>query len=293
MSDIKYKKCGHGHFYPSDMDNCPHCAQFWALQPEVNKLAEQWASRLREKIPSFSAAEAEELHANFVQKSNYGYMAAKAARHALNEERSIDSRVDNFFGYPLIEYWNMPQVNEACREFLYDVKGLSAADYFTAPATAVRELFEMFHFTLNGFEKTASDDVIKMRFKHKVTFEDCFAYGACKDTSILARHPFFFRVDIAQRLQRRGVNTQGPVLVDMRETESFVKIYTAHRSIGIPAEYTYAELKYPGGERVLQWYGTKDIDGKPTAVDGLRLKLPGGTEKEIIFDISDFKNEFE
>ena len=128
----------------------------------------------------------------------------------------------------------------------------------------------------------------------EVTGEKCYAYCRCEDMSILNRYPFYFKIEITERLKRHGIFSEAPLFVILCEKETYVKICTDNRTYGICAEYAYCYQKFPlGTERISQWYGEKDIEGKKTKVDVLVLKLPDETEREVTFDISDFKNEFE
>lgn len=266
---------------------------FSAITEKVKKLSKKWQKKLVKKLPSFSEKEREELQVNFAQKLGYGYVIAKAARYLLDCENSISYAKDDFFHYPMEDCWNMQLVYSACKDLVYELNGLTATDFFTMPPTAIRELYEMMHFTFTDFENTGTDNVYKMNFVHKFTGDKCYAYCGCKDMSILGSYPFYFRVMINDRLKPYGINLQEPVLVTVCEKETVVKIHTDNRICGIAAEYTYAYQKFSGSELIIQVNGKKDIEGNPTEFDVLLLKLPDSTIKEVTFDISDFKNEFE
>ena len=288
-----YKKCPNEHYYKEILTQCPYCAQNAVITEEAILLVEQWQKMLVEKSHLFSKTEINALKANLSQESSYSYVVAKAARYLISCKKSIDYARDDFFHYPMQDYWNIQQVYSACKELVYEVRGLSVNYCFIMPPTAIRELYEMFHFTFTDFENTTSKNVFKINFAHKVTGEKCYAYCRCEDMSILNRYPFYFRIEISKRLNRHDIIPENPVLVTLCEKETFVKICTENRTYGITAEYAYCYQKFPHGtERIKQWYGEKNIEGKQTKVDVLALKLPDRTEREVTFDISDFKNEF-
>jgi hypothetical protein len=252
------------------------------IAENVAMIMSQWQKVFEIKKSFFSEKEIEELKANLVQRSNYGYVIAKAARYMVYCNEFMDYGQDDMFCYPM-EEWDMPFVYFACMELVYEVKGLSANNSFTVSPVVVRELYEMFHFTFTDFEDTENRDVIKMRFLHKRTGAKCYAFCTCNDTGILGRHPFYLRVMVP------GNNPEEPLLIMVCEKEQIVKICTDEHFPGIAAEYAWARAKFPGCERTMQYYGEKMIDGKPVRVDVLEFKLPDGTTREITFDISDFK----
>jgi hypothetical protein len=249
------------------------------------KLVLQWAKVFKNKKSSFSAKEMKEFEANLAQKTNYGYVVGKATRYLVYIKESMDYGKNDVFGYPMKE-WDLSSLHSACKQLVHDVKGLSAKSSFTVSPVAVRELYELFHFTFTDFEDTEIRNVIKMHFSHKRTGDKCYAYCTCKDTGILERHPFYLRVMVP------GNSPEEPAFVTVCEKESLVKICTDKQLQGIAAEYAWAREKFPGCERTAQRYGERIIDGKPVQVDVLEFKLPDGTTKKITFDTSDFKVDF-
>jgi hypothetical protein len=256
------------------------------VNTECTAIILQWQEALTDKLSSFSKKEDKELKANFAQKTNYGYIVAKAARYLVYSKHSIDYGKDDVYNYPMKKEWDMRAVHAACLELTNKVKGLSAKDCFTVSPVAVRELYEMFHFTFTYFESTENSNVIKMYFVHKNTGEKCYAFCACKDTGLLGRHPFYLKVMIP------GNSPKEPVFVTVCENETAVKICTENHFQGIAAEYAWAYSKFPGCQKTDQMHGEKSIDGKPVPVDVVWFKLPNGTTKEITFDIADLKMTF-
>jgi hypothetical protein len=258
------------------------------MNPEIEIINEatmvllQWQKVLASKF-SPSSKEMEELKANFTQKANYGYIVAKAARYLVYCKYAMDYGEGDIYNYPMEKEWDMRSVHLACMELVYDVKGLSVNDCFTVSPVVVRELYEMFHFTFMDFEETENSNVIKMHFMHKKMEEKCYAFCACNDTSVFERHPFYLKLMV------QGDTPKKRVFVTVCERGPMVKIYTKNHSHGIAAEYAWARVKFPGSKKTIQRYGEQIIDGKSIRVDVMTFKLSDGTTKEIVFDLSDFK----
>jgi hypothetical protein len=250
------------------------------IATEATMIAIQWQKVMVNEFSFFSKKEIEELHENFVQNNSYRCVVASAAFYLAYCKYNMNYGESDVYHYPMEKEWDIISVFSACRELVFNAKGLSANSCFTVSPVTVRELYEMFHFTFTDFEDTENGNVIKMHFVHKNTKEKCYAYCACEDKSVLERRPFYFRVMVP--------GDEKPVLVTVCEKETVVKIGAEDRLQGIAAEYVWANNKFPGCEITKQRHGTKIIDGKSIAVEILDIKLLDDTTKEITFDISDF-----
>jgi hypothetical protein len=283
----KLKVCPNGHYYQGMQ--CSYCAKFAAITKEVQSMVEQWRISLIDVYSSKNKTGVDGLEKS-IQTSNYGYIAAKAARYLADCKNSENYSIGDFFHYPMEGYWNMQYVYYGCKQLLYGCQGLTPDSCFKGlPFYGIREMFEMFHYAFTGIEDTNIENVYKVCFVHKVEGGKSFAYCHFSDLSNIESRPFYFRIWINDKLKPY----EKPIFITICEQKTILKICTDNQTCGIAAEYAYVFQKYPGCERIEQRYGDMDIDGKATKVDVLVLKLADGNIHEVIFDISDFKNEFE
>jgi hypothetical protein len=81
------------------------------------------------------------------------------------------------------------------------------------------------------------------------------------------------------------------VPVDFCEYESvpegdFVRVLAADHSLGVAAEYAWFRNKYPGAIRESQYFRFITLNGTRIRCDILTLRLGGGEQRNVYFDIS-------
>jgi len=164
------KRCPIGHFYHKSKKECPHCIA-------DRKVKEQASIYRNALLDAYSSAYTKEE----IQKiadldglvGQYGYIFSKASKFLLNG--ADEYKYNDYFHYPLVE-WNQEKLKNGCEQWV-KAKGVTEQQCLkNLTKNEIRDLFELFHYTLINTEPTLKDGVSKVTFQHKMSENKCFIF---------------------------------------------------------------------------------------------------------------------
>jgi len=172
--ESEIKKCPEGHFYQQDKTECPHCIANSQIEQQIdtyiNALLEAYSSAYKKK-------ELQKITNLDSLVGQYGYIFHKASKFLL--VGTDEYGYNDYFHYPLVE-WNQEKLKNGCEQFA-QAKGVTEQQCLeNLTQEEIRDLFELFHYTLIKVESSQKEGVSKIIFRHKVEEKECFVFCQLK-----------------------------------------------------------------------------------------------------------------
>lgn len=262
--------CPSKHEYITN--DCPYCQN---LLKKIAKIIDNIDSLWLQIIDiHFYTNEEFEKFINLFSIRNHRYILRKI----ISKLNNLDKIYENdFFHYPL-QQWDEKKIEAIYKQMFYDCRGfMKSHPLKNANPVDVRNMLEGLHYTFKNYENTSIKNVFQFNFTHKVTYTNTSIYCQTEDIQLLNKVPFYFN------LMPFGVEKDG-VIIPMSIMNGVVKIYTNKITYGVKAEYTLMKQFFLNDQVVEQKKSIERIDNKRIVYDILKTN----TDKEIIFDISDF-----
>jgi tetratricopeptide (TPR) repeat protein len=263
--------------------DCPFCKEFlYNLMKELNLVVNQWAKSF-EIFYTHTTNPDVEIKKLYQELATSGYL--NIAQNAVIYLAGFDDIFgDDFFKYPL-KQWDIEGIKSVCKQFFHKWRGLTVDRCFeNINPEDIRNMFEFFQYSYSGFEQTHIENLYKLKFTHKGNKENkSFAYCYSENIERLDNTPYFYNIMPYGENDKRS-------LLTISEKNGVVKVHNIDKFMGVSAEYTYLQYKYPYFKMNKQILTTKIIDNVETKVDILQFELFDGTEKEVVFDISGYFN---